>query len=121
MTDVVHYSAVEAYLTKDGSLIRELMHPQQHGNRNQSLAEAEVAVGASTLSHRHLQSEELYHVTVGHGVMVLEGERFEIGVGDTVQIPPGASHHVENSGSEPLKILCCSAPPYSHDDTELLD
>jgi hypothetical protein len=31
---------VEAYVTKDGSLIRELMHPQVHVNSSLSLAEA---------------------------------------------------------------------------------
>jgi mannose-6-phosphate isomerase-like protein (cupin superfamily) len=41
-------------------------------------------------------------------------------VGDTVCIPPGTPHCVENTGTEPLRILCACAPPYAHDDTELL-
>ena len=39
------YAEIPAYVTKDGSEIRELMHPAQHGNRLQSLAEATVAPG----------------------------------------------------------------------------
>lgn len=35
-----HSADIPAYLTKVGSEIRELMHPAQHGNRNQGLAEA---------------------------------------------------------------------------------
>ncbi len=27
------YTEIAPYVTKDGSLIRELMHPQVHGNR----------------------------------------------------------------------------------------
>jgi len=115
-----HYRNIPAYITKDGSEIRELMHPAEHGNANQSLAEAIVPVGEQTRLHRHLRSEELYHVTAGQGLMVLGEERFAIGPGDTIAIPPGTPHAVENTGDEPLRILCCCAPPYSHDDTELL-
>jgi mannose-6-phosphate isomerase-like protein (cupin superfamily) len=113
-------AAVVAYITRDGSEIRELMHPAVHGNKSQSLAEATVLPGQTTALHRHLRSEELYHVTSGQGVMRLGDEEFTIAAGDTVCIPPGAAHAVSNSGDELLHILCCCAPPYSHDDTELL-
>jgi mannose-6-phosphate isomerase-like protein (cupin superfamily) len=112
---------LSAYTTKDGSSIREMMHPLHHGNRALSLAEATVAPGCHTRLHRHRQTEELYHVTAGNGVMRLGSERFEISVGDTVAIPAGTPHAVENSGSVDLVILCCCCPPYSHDDTELLE
>jgi len=36
------YEEIEPYITKDGSIIRELIHPAVHGNSNQSLAEATV-------------------------------------------------------------------------------
>jgi mannose-6-phosphate isomerase-like protein (cupin superfamily) len=42
------------------------------------------------------------------------------GVGDSIAIPPGTPHCLENKGSQALHILCCCAPAYSHDDTELL-
>lgn len=114
-----HDEAV-AYITKDGSTIRELMHPRHHAASRQSLAEATVAPGGRTLLHRHRQTEELYHVTAGRGVMILGAERFAIGVGDTVAIAPGTAHAVENHGEVALVILCCCSPAYSHDDTELV-
>lgn len=46
---------IQPYLTKDGSLIRELIHPEIHRNQNQSLAEALVPAGVITLLHRHLK------------------------------------------------------------------
>ncbi|PKM45292.1 MAG: hypothetical protein CVV05_07965 [Gammaproteobacteria bacterium HGW-Gammaproteobacteria-1] len=113
-------TGVVAYITRDGSEIRELMHPAVHGNQNQSLAEATVLPGQTTALHRHLHSEELYHITSGQGLMRLGDEEFTIVPGDTVCIPPGTPHAVSNTGSEPLHILCCCAPPYSHEDTELL-
>ena len=114
------YVSVESFVTRDGSIIRELMHPDRHPVRHQSLAEAIVTPGETTALHRHHASEELYHITAGHGLMTLGAARFEVGPGDTVYIAPGAPHCIANTGIEPLRILCCCAPPYAHDDTELL-
>lgn len=114
------YADIPAYLTKDGSEIRELMHPNKHGNACQSLAEAIVQPGAPTLLHRHLLSEELYHVTAGTGIMTLGSEAFPITAGDTVHIAPGTPHRVAANGTAPLRILCCCTPAYRHEDTEIL-
>jgi len=32
-------------------------------------------------------------------------------------LEPGAWHTLENDGTGQLKLMCCCAPPYSHDDT----
>ena len=114
------YAGAKPFVTKDGSEIRELMHPVVHGNRAQSLAEATVPPGCETLLHRHRVTEELYHVTAGAGVMTLGGESFDMRAGDTVCIPPGTPHRIRNAGAVPLRILCACTPAYSHDDTELL-
>jgi len=115
------YAEIPAYITKDGSEIRELMHPAHHGNRLQSLAEATVAPGARTQLHRHAQTEELYHVTSGSGMMTLGDACFKVVAGDTVLIAPGTPHCIAATGSAPLRILCCCSPPYAHEDTELLE
>jgi mannose-6-phosphate isomerase-like protein (cupin superfamily) len=114
------YSDVEAYITKDGSEIRELMHPARHGNRAQSLAEATVAAGMTTALHQHRSTEEIYHVTQGRGRMTLGAAIFEVGPGDSVCIAPGTPHCIENTGREALRILCACAPAYSDADTDLL-
>ena len=113
-------SQIKPYITKDGSEIRELLHPNQDAVRQQSLAEAVIPPGTSTQLHRHQLTEEIYHVTHGCGLMTLGEAQFEIGVGDSIAILPGTPHRVENIGNEALHILCCCAPAYSHDDTELL-
>ena len=120
MSIVSTYTSVVPYITKDGSLIRELMHPLRNGNRLQSLAEATVLPGSETLLHRHRSSEELYHVSRGTGLMTLGAERFEVRAGDTVCIAPGAPHRIRSIGPEPLVILCACCPAYSDDDTDLL-
>ena len=115
------YRDIESYDTKDGSEIRELMHPAVHGNRNQSFAEAIVAPGCTTRLHRHRVTEEIYHITAGEGSMRLDKEVFTVKPGDTICIAPGTPHNVENTGAAPLRILCACSPAYSHDDTELVE
>ena len=114
------YAAAEPYVTKDGSVIRELLHPSLHAVRNMSLAEAIVEGGTTTLLHRHRLSEEIYHVTEGAGLMRLGGAEFSIKAGDTIVIAPNTTHNVTNTGVGLLKILCACQPAYAHDDTELL-
>ena len=60
---------IESYRTKDESEIRELMHPEVHGNAHQSLALASVPPGRSTVLHMHVKTEELYHFVRGTGSM----------------------------------------------------
>ena len=77
------YQTIAPFITKDGSEIRELMHPAIHGDLAQSLAEAIIHPGEKTQLHFHRMSEELYHVTQGAGLMTLGAENFAIAVGDT--------------------------------------
>lgn len=114
------HADIAAFETKDGSLIRELLHPDRHGNHAQSLAQATVPCGMRTLRHRHLRSEELYHIQSGCGLIFLGDSSFTVGPGDTVLIPPGTAHCIEADGDEDLVFLCCCAPAYRDDDTELL-
>ena len=114
------YSRLTPYVTKDGSTVRELIHPASQGNTAQSLAEALVPAGKTTQLHRHHRSEEIYHVMAGEGLMTLGSEEFTLKCGDSVCIPPGMPHCIRNIGREELRIICACAPPYAHDDTELL-
>jgi mannose-6-phosphate isomerase-like protein (cupin superfamily) len=114
------YADIAPYVTKDGSEIRELMHPVAHGSLNQSLAEATVPPGKRTLPHFHAETEEVYHVTEGSGTMTLGSESFAVAAGDTVLIRPGTPHCIEATGDRPLKVLCCCSPAYTHEDTVLL-
>jgi mannose-6-phosphate isomerase-like protein (cupin superfamily) len=117
------YRNATPFTTKDGSTIRELMHPSVHaslGVHAQSFAEATVEPGMHTQAHMHRRSEEIYHITVGTGRMTLGDAEFDIGVGDTVLIPPGTRHFVRNSGSVALKIICACTPAYADEDTVLL-
>ncbi len=113
------FAVVEPYKTKDGSLIRELLHPTIHGPGKMSLAHAEVEPGMVTKEHCHRLSEEVYHVLTGYGQLSVGDEIAKVKAGDTVMIPPGTYHSIKNTSGEPLQILCCCTPPYNHKDTFL--
>ncbi len=108
-------SAQPAFTTKDGSTIREILHPSNTPVRHQSLAEASLPQGVSTQRHRHLLTEEIYFLLEGTALMEIDGMEREVGPGDAILIPPGARHQI--TALSPLRFLCCCAPPYTHEDT----
>ena len=119
--DVKNLNQVPAFLTKDGSEIRELLAHRNSAVRHQSLAEARVPVGGSTLEHYHAKTEEIYYITAGTGRMRIDGETRGVNVGDAIAIPPGRKHKIWNTGSQTLTLLCCCAPAYEHSDTVITE
>jgi mannose-6-phosphate isomerase-like protein (cupin superfamily) len=109
--------SVEPFTTLDGSEIRELAGQASGNAVNQSLAEATVDPGGETAEHYHRVTEEIYFFTHGSGRMRLGEHERDVEEGACVVIPPGVSHKLWNTGSEPLRLLCCCAPAYSHEDT----
>jgi mannose-6-phosphate isomerase-like protein (cupin superfamily) len=116
---VSQLDAAEAFVTLDGSTIRELAGRVSLPAENQSLAEATVPVGGATAEHYHVVSEELYFFTAGAGRLRVGDDVRDVRAGECVVIPPGAVHKLTNTGAQPLTLLCCCAPPYSNDDTVL--
>lgn len=116
---IANLNELESFTTKDGSSVRELAGPAPGNAENQSLAEARVPPGGQTDEHYHEKSEEIYYFVSGSGRMRLGAEEQEVRAGDCVVIPPGVKHKLWNPGSQPLVLLCASAPAYSHDDTHL--
>jgi mannose-6-phosphate isomerase-like protein (cupin superfamily) len=119
--DIKNLSEVPAFITKDGSEIRELLSHRNSAIRNQSLAEARLPVGASTQEHYHPKTEEIYYITHGTGRMRIENETREVKAGDAIAIPPGRRHKLWNTGGEVMRLLCCCAPAYEDDDTILTE
>jgi len=119
--DVKNLDAVPAFITKDGSEIRELLAYRNSMVRNQSLAEARLPAGGSTQEHFHACAEEIYFITSGTGRIRIDGEMREVRVGDAIAIPPGSRHKLWNTGTDTLKLLCCCAPGYEDSDTVLTE
>ena len=49
--------------------------------------------------------------------MEVDGSERRVGVGDAILIPPGAWHTLRADDDATVRLLCCCAPAYTHDDT----
>jgi mannose-6-phosphate isomerase-like protein (cupin superfamily) len=120
MIEISRIETAEGFITDDGSTIHELAGRVSVPTANQSLAQATIDTGGETTEHFHIEAEEIYYLTDGSGRMRLGDEEFDVAAGDCIVIAPGAPHKLWNSGSEPLKLLCCCSPPYRPEDTVLV-
>ncbi|MHA1768395.1 MAG: cupin domain-containing protein [Candidatus Thorarchaeota archaeon] len=105
----------------DDTRVREILNPNHDEGDlllGYSLAHAIVAPNAESLPHRFKEASEVYFILKGRGLMHVNDETAEIGVGDTVYIPPGATQYVENLTSETLEFLCMVSPPWTPDSEE---
>ncbi len=110
-------SNISSYVTKDGSRIWELFHPDSSPVAGFSVAEALVGPGEETVAHVHRRSQEVYYVLEGSGNMRLGDEALAVGPGDAILILPATRHNIKNTGAGALRILCICSPPYAHGDT----
>lgn len=107
----------EPFTTADGSTIRSILDRTNAPVEAQSLAEATLSPGGATERHYHKVSEEFYFILEGNGTMELSGKTKQVGPGDAILIPKGEWHQITADGEHKLRLLCCCAPPYSHEDT----
>lgn len=119
--DVIARDTVPAFTTKDSSTIRELLAPRNSSIVRQSLAEATLPPGAETQAHFHPDTEEIYYLLVGEGLMAIEGEQKHVVPGDAIAIPAGVRHQIRNTGSVDLVFLCCCVPAYTDADTVMCE
>jgi mannose-6-phosphate isomerase-like protein (cupin superfamily) len=111
----------ESFITKDGSEIRSIMDFSNSGIKNLTLAQATVKANQSTLWHVHQKSEEIYYILEGRGKMMMGSETEAVETGCAVRIPAGLKHCISNTGDCDLVFLCCCAPGYTHEQTQLFD
>ena len=107
--DVQNIDRVPAFITKDGSEIRELLAHRNSCIRNQTLAEARLPTGGSTTPHCIMKTEEIYYILEGRGSMLVSDEIKAVGPGDAIAIPPGPCIRLPIQATKLLKFLCCCA------------
>jgi len=72
--DVKNLNEVPAFITKDGSEIRELLAHRNSAIRIKAWRGA-CAVAGSTQEHCHPKAEEIYYITHGRGESASKGVR----------------------------------------------
>ena len=55
--------------------------------------------------HFHPDSEEIYYILSGYGIMTIADEKEEISRADVIYIPRNALHTILNTASVPLRFI----------------
>ncbi|NJN86420.1 MAG: cupin domain-containing protein [Leptolyngbyaceae cyanobacterium SL_7_1] len=109
-------SVCEEFVAGDGTLLRELLHPDKQAiELRYSLAHAIVPVGQTSTAHS-LKTSEVYYILSGMGEMHIDDEVQSVEPGDAIYIPPHAVQFIHNSGLEPLVFVCLVDPAWRQED-----
>lgn len=110
----------EEFIAGDNTILRELLHPDKADlNLRYSLAHAIVKSGDTSQPHR-LKTSEVYYILQGQGVMYIDDEQRNVGVGDAIYIPPMAKQYIHNNGGDDLVFICIVDPAWRVEDEEIL-
>jgi mannose-6-phosphate isomerase-like protein (cupin superfamily) len=112
----VNREQAEVVNTPHGSEIRPLIDRTTSGITQCSLAEETLPPGCAVTPHYHRQTEEIYYVVSGEGLMTVGDAARQVRGGDAVYIPPGLRHSLKNTGSEPIKLILVCGPAFSYED-----
>ncbi|HEX5499985.1 MAG TPA: cupin domain-containing protein, partial [Thermomicrobiales bacterium] len=103
--------AMHDVLAPDGSEIRLLVATSRG-----SMAHGSLPRGQVSLAVVHRTVEEIWYVTEGRGqVWRKQGDReavVEVGPETALTIPVGAHFQFRTVGSEPLRFIMCTMPPW---------
>jgi len=66
--------------------------------------------GGKTPPNVHQHAHEMFYVLSGRGRAYCDGKTYDVAKGDTLVLPPGMEHVVENTGPEKLYCLTVMVP-----------
>jgi mannose-6-phosphate isomerase-like protein (cupin superfamily) len=66
--------------------------------------------GQDQKTHAHAESDKIYYVLRGKGLVHIAGEEREISEGEAVVARPGQDHGIKNSAAEDLVLLVFMTP-----------
>jgi mannose-6-phosphate isomerase-like protein (cupin superfamily) len=108
------------FAAQDDTFLCELFHPAREDVKiPYSIAHAVLKSGCSSRPHRLKESSEVCYILEGQGRIHIGGESASIRQGQAVFIPPASWQHVQNTGTDDLKILCIVYPGWNEGDEEL--
>jgi mannose-6-phosphate isomerase-like protein (cupin superfamily) len=113
---IVNRERAKVLKTAHGSEIRPLVDRSSSDITQCSLAEEVLPPGHAVLPHHHQRLEEIYYILTGRGMMTVGSEQQEVGPGDAIYIPREHRHTLENTGTEPIRLLVACGPAFFYED-----
>ncbi len=115
---VIHQSQVAEELFEWGTL-RWLCNARLSADSEQTLGLCHILPGARNPVHYHPNCEEILYLLSGTGRHSYDDSTIELRAGDTLRIPRGVRHNLENTGDEVL--TCLIAFSSGHRETVFLE
>jgi mannose-6-phosphate isomerase-like protein (cupin superfamily) len=113
---IVNRNSARAIKTRHGSELRPLIDRTTSEITQCSLAEEVLLPGSAVAPHHHRELEEIYYILSGRGRMTVGEETSDVAEGDAVYVPRGASHTLENTGAEPIRLIVVCGPAFFYED-----
>ncbi|GAB3021523.1 cupin domain-containing protein [Niabella terrae] len=98
-------------LTVENSDFRHVLYTGKH----LQLVLMTIEPGSEIGEEVHDENDQFFRFEAGTGIVLIDGNEFEVKDGDAVIIPAGARHNVVNKGSDPLRMYTLYAPPHHKD------
>lgn len=93
---IVNTHEVLPFRLSDAYSSKMLLDDIVAGGKSIHINEGTLSGGCNTLPGAAHKATEIYYVVKGRAVIILDDERFDIGPGSVVYIPPGCVHALEN-------------------------
>ena len=107
------------YQRKEGITSYLLASRRTAGSKHLTTTLVEIEPGGKQRVHRH-EPEQIYFIIEGAGLMAVDDDQEEVGPGDCVFIPSGASHGLENHTDSLLRYFSAAAPSFNAADLDTL-
>ncbi len=107
--------AVTPYSPKNhtGTVNRRLIGPETVGAKQMEVVLGTVEKSHGALPHSHPGIEQVCYMLAGRAIAEVDGQKCELGPGDSCFFPADMPHIFTAVSDEPVRVLIIYAPPYT--------
>ena len=102
---IIEQKTVSAKKGKGEIFITHLLTSKEMVGKCQMFASVRIPAGASIGVHKHVGTNETYHILNGKALYTDNGETYEVKAGDTTYCADGDTHGIESIGDDDLIFI----------------
>jgi mannose-6-phosphate isomerase-like protein (cupin superfamily) len=92
--------------------VSHILFAPQLGSSNLTVTWVTGALGSQQTLHAHPNSEQIYVIVRGSGLMIVDDDERNVEAGDAILIVPGQVHAIRCTSDAPLEYISATAPPF---------